>query len=106
MNTQEVIKKGKVNLTVTEHFVDQFKLRFGMTVNVVDSFQRAKQVNRDNCIKFGKTISERLYGFLQYAPNQTMYVNAYYDQVFVVDFATKRLVTTYKLSEAKSHYQV
>ena len=106
MSTQEVIKKGKVNLTVSEHFVEQFNLRFGMTVNVVDSFQRSKQVNRDNCIKFGKTITERVMGKLMYEPNQALYINSYYDQVFVVDFHTNLLVTTYKLSEAKSHYQV
>ena len=106
MNTQEVIQKGKVSLEVSEHFVDQFKMRFGMQVNVKDSFQRAKQVNYDNCIKYGRAIAERVMGKLQYEPNQVLYINSYYDQVFVVDFATKQLVTTYKLSEAKSHYEI
>tara|TARA_R110000787_G_scaffold224378_1_gene332548 strand:- start:296 stop:616 length:321 start_codon:yes stop_codon:yes gene_type:complete len=104
MNTQEIIKKGKVNLEVSQHFVDQFKLRFGMDVNVRDSFQRAKQVNRDNAMKFGKTIMERTIGKLMYEPNQKLYINTYYDQVFVVDFNTNMLVTTYKLSEVKSQY--
>ena len=39
-----------------------------------------------------------------YEPNQKLYINTYYDQVFVVDFNTNMLVTTYKLSEVKSQY--
>ena len=106
MTANEVIATSKVKLTVSEHFVEQLYERFGMTINVKDSFTRAKQVNIYNCNKFGKTIAERVIGKHKYEPNQKLYVNSYYDQVFVVDFATNMLVTTYKLSEAKSQYEI
>ena len=106
MKNQETIIKGKATLTASHHFIEQLHNRFGISINAKDSFLRAKQVNTQNSIKFGKTIANRVYAKMQYEPNQKLYINAYYDQVFVVDFHTNMIVTTYKLSEAKSEYQL
>ena len=106
MSTEETIIKGKLKLTASSHFIDQLQNRFGIEVNVKDSFLRAKQANNQNAIKFGKTIADRVYAKAQYEPNQKLYINTYYDQVFVVDFSTNMIVTTYKLSEAKSKYSL
>lgn len=100
----EKVQKGKATLTVDEHFVDQLKDRFGMNINVRDSFARAKQVNSQNALKFGKVIAERAYAKQRYEAHQSLFVNTYYDQVFVVDFALNVIVTTYKLSTAKPQY--
>lgn len=101
------ITKGKQDFTITDHVIERFQEKFGMTVKVfTDSFTRSKCVTHSNCQKFGKTIANRLYAFSQYKPNQAMYVNAYYDQVIIVDYATKSLVTTYKLSKATEFYNL
>jgi hypothetical protein len=101
------IKKGKQEFTITDHVIERFHEKFGMTVKTfTDSFTRSKCVTDSNCQKFGKTISNRLYSFRQYKPNQAMYVNAYYDQVIIVDYSTNSLVTTYKLSKATEFYNL
>lgn len=101
------ITKGKQDFTVSDHVIERFAEKFGMNIkSFTDSFTRSKCVTHSNCQKFGKTIANRLYAFSQYKPNQAMYVNAYYDQVIIVDYASKKLVTTYKLSNAKAEYNV
>ena len=100
------ITKNKLKLSVSDHAIEQFNLRFGTTVNLIDSFIRSKQANLQNSNRFGKVIAERVYAKIKYTPNQSLYVNSFTDQVFVVDFHTNAIVTTYKLSEAKSHYEL
>ncbi len=106
MSTDQIISKGKSQLRVDQHFIDQFKLRFGIDVNLDDSFARSKQLNNQNAAKYGKTMAQRVYRTSRDNEYHKFYVNLFYDQVFLVDFATKTLVTTYKLSTAKSWYEM
>ena len=100
------ITKNKLSVSVSEHAIEQFNLRFGTAVNMSESFIRSKQATLQNSIKFGKVISERVFAKIKYTPSQSLYINTFTDQVFVVDYHTSTIITTYKLSEAKSHYEL
>ena len=104
--TYTTLKKGNLELRVCQHLFDRLEEKFNLKGKLHDSFSRSKEVTQQNSARFGKTIANRAYSKIKYGTSQKLFVNTYFDQVYIVDVATKVLVTTYRLSTAKPWYEV
>ena len=104
---KNIQRKVQTNFELTKHVGERAYERFNLSLDRVQEIvQRSKTVNLQNNWNFGEAIAKRAFGMAN-DPTCTCYlrVNTFFDAVFVIDQHDNAVVTTYKLSEAKTYQQ-
>lgn len=98
--------KENVQLKATSHLRDKIYEKFGLQLNVRQSLNGAVEVTEENAHLFknayGRVFIDRVRNQNKYTPQQSFYINIDTDQVFVIDWNTQVIVTTYRFSNAKN----
>lgn len=95
------LSKNQNTFELTFHSQERLSQKFSnLTPNQVqDSFVRSKMINMQNVHKYNPVFKTRLQKKLNSEPNNQIFVNPYYDIVFIVDTVSKQVVTTYNYSD-------
>lgn len=103
---KNIQRKVQTNFELTKHVGERAYERFNMSLEQVQQIvQRSKTVTLANNWHFNsEAIAKRAFGMAN-DPTCKCYlrVNTFFDAVFVIDQTDQSVVTTYKLSEAKTY---